>query len=167
MTPPGSVKAQHRPVATLPFPPLPPALCALVRLGARGKGGGLPPKACHGPGNGNRIAMVVGAQRNRESNLEVDALPNIVIDLRPGNRVEPRERPDHEASSSRFVTESESNPESDQPAPVHYDIGLATAGVAAPGGTRAQGVGREDGPSARRDKGSGRWAGRRPQRQAR
>jgi hypothetical protein len=74
-----------------------------------------------------------------ESNLEVDVLRNIGIDIRPGFRVESRERSDHEASSSRFVPESGSNQESDQAAPIRYEIGLA-----------------------RRDGGWGRWARRRP-----
>jgi len=67
----------------------------------------------------------------------------IFIQLSPGFRVESRERPDHEASSSRFLPESESNQESDPAAPIRYEIGLA-----------------------RRDWGSGRWARRRPQHQA-
>jgi len=76
-----------------------------------------------------------------ESNLEVDAPRNIGIDIRPGFRVKPRERPDHESSSSRFVPDYESNLESDQAAPIRYDIELARrelwsqAGALEPGGS--------------------------------
>jgi len=90
-----------------------------------------------------QVWLWAGETLECESNLEVDGLRNIGIDIRPGFRVKPRERPDHEASSSRLVPESESNQESDQAEPIRYEIGLT-----------------------RRDRGSERWARTRPQHQA-
>jgi len=72
-----------------------------------------------------RVRLWVGGTPESESNLEVDALRNIGIDIDPGFRVKPRERPDHQASKSRFVPESGSNLESDPAAPHRYDIRLA------------------------------------------
>jgi len=118
----------------------------LVRFGGcRGMGGDGLTQQGDGDGAGrNQVWLWAGGTPGSESNLEVDVLRNIGIEFGPGFRVKPRERPDHAASSSRFVPESGSNQESDQAAPIRYEIGLA-----------------------RRDRGSGRWARRRPQRQAR
>jgi len=104
------------------------------------------PLTQQGEGDGagrKQVCPWAGGTPESETNPDVDGLRNIGIEIRPGFRVKPRERPDHEASSSRLVPESESNQESDQAAPIRYEIGLA-----------------------RRDRGSGRWARRRPQYQA-
>jgi len=101
-------------------------------------------KGGDGDGAGRKqVWLWAGGTPESEYNLDVDGLRNIGIDIAPGFRVKPRERPDHEASSSRFLPESESNQESDQAEPIRYEIGLA-----------------------RGDRGSGCWARRRPQHQA-
>jgi len=104
------------------------------------------PLTQQGDGDGagrKQVWLWAGGTPESESNPDVDGLRNIGIDSCPGFRVNPRERPGHEASSSRLVPESGSNQESDQAAPIRYEIGLA-----------------------RRERGSGRWARRRPQHQA-
>ena len=88
-----------------------------------------------------RVWLWVGGTPESESNLEVDVLRNIGIDIDPGFRVKPRERPDHQASKSRFVPESGSNLESDPAAPHRYDIRLARRGAAAPGGEQQRQAG--------------------------
>jgi hypothetical protein len=65
----------------------------------------------------------------RESNLEVVLLRKIGIDIHPGIGVRTSEGPDHEASTSRFDSESESNQESDCSAPIRYDVRLARGGM--------------------------------------
>jgi hypothetical protein len=108
----------------------------LVRFGGcRGMGGDGLTQQGDGDGAGRKqVWLWAGGTPGSESNLEVDVLRNIGIEFGPGFRVKPRERPDHGASSSRFVPKSESNQESDQAAPIRYEIGLARRGTAAPGG---------------------------------
>jgi len=59
-----------------------------------------------GDGDGagrNQVWPWAGGTPGNESNPDVDGLRNNGIEFGPGFRVKPRERPDHEASSSRFL----------------------------------------------------------------
>ena len=114
---------------------------SLARFGGcGGMGGDGLTQQGDGDGAGRKqVWLWAGGTPESEYNLDVDRLRNIGIDIGPGFRVKPRERPDLEASSSRFLPESESNQESDQAEPIRYEIGLA-----------------------RRDRGSGCWASREP-----
>jgi len=91
----------------------------------------------------------------------------ILIQLPPGIRVKPRERPGHEASSSSFLPESGSNQESDQAAPLRYEIGLARRKLQRQAGQGSRTLGEKtsvDQDLGREDvRSSGPWGRRRPQ----
>jgi hypothetical protein len=57
--------------------------------------------------SGRQVGSWAGANPWSETNLEVDVGQKIGIEIRLGIRVKPRERWDREASSSRFLPESE------------------------------------------------------------
>jgi len=131
---------------------------SLVRFGGcGGMGGDCLTRQRDGDGAGRKQAWLwAGETPESESNLDVDRLRNVGIDIGPGFRVKPRGRPDHAAFSSRFVPKAGSNRESDPAAPIRYDIGLARRGVAGNRSAR-RGVAGTAAPG-------GEW--REPQRQA-